>query len=597
MPRYNQIPKGTSIPADPEAPSLLTSVPPEVRNAIYSVLFARDKVLVHNTRAYHAQVPDRATFTDTRGYLAQMNAYNDTYEAEIGADSEFRDDLGLTVPLLQSCRQVYHESVGVLYGCNTFVVTRALNRHDCDKDSFHDTHAYSQLSFAPQWLLHLGSQGCLLRNVHIDVDAICPSYCPEEWDHFDILPLLKFLWHDAHKQLTLGFAHMGRRISVHKVNADPSAYVKADVYNNILHALVEVDVLCIKTFDYTIESLEVSARYEAGHICHTRVGRQFSHYDDIEIGNAGRLVRRNPKRDFSNIFESSSLEMLQYILQLVICSPSLNHIMFDINNHTVRNLPMNILQVSPQLRHEYVSPWAIGTTSYITFETSTNLTIADFDDLAAAWDEMQRRIWPDDGPCPAQPFLDITFRSSNHTQVILALNIKTSIDALLEDLHIDIKGLMGFCDHPSLGNKVSVQLTLWHAANHGSKSSLTVALSSLAKSIFLVLSDMLMEWPKDLKKSITKEIPSIWMNGRGTILEASYPGNISSAVYSVPNRHAELRPEEIDFRGCKYAATILKEEYNGFRVRSRCDARTLFKVWESLRDRYYPDWELTYPRG
>lgn len=42
MAQHNQIPKGVSRPIDPGAPSLLTSLPPEVQYAIYDVLFTRD---------------------------------------------------------------------------------------------------------------------------------------------------------------------------------------------------------------------------------------------------------------------------------------------------------------------------------------------------------------------------------------------------------------------------------------------------------------------------------------------------------------------------------------------------------------------------
>jgi hypothetical protein len=49
-----QIPKTVSSPADPDEPSLLTTLPPEIRNIVYEYLFQRDEpILIHNTDAFH----------------------------------------------------------------------------------------------------------------------------------------------------------------------------------------------------------------------------------------------------------------------------------------------------------------------------------------------------------------------------------------------------------------------------------------------------------------------------------------------------------------------------------------------------------------
>jgi hypothetical protein len=148
MARHNQITKGVSRPIDPGAPSLLTSVPPEVRNAIYDVLFTRDQVLVHNTKAYHAEEPDRTDYLNDGSYVDALDMFHQVYEAELDANVEFRDGLSSSLPLLRTCRQIYHESAGVVYGRNTFVITRALNRHDNDAYDLHEIEdlGYSQLS-------------------------------------------------------------------------------------------------------------------------------------------------------------------------------------------------------------------------------------------------------------------------------------------------------------------------------------------------------------------------------------------------------------------------------------------------------------------
>jgi hypothetical protein len=57
-----QIPKTVSSPADPSAPSFLSTLPPEIRNPIYEVLFKRDgEVLLHDAKAYRQQIREYLT--------------------------------------------------------------------------------------------------------------------------------------------------------------------------------------------------------------------------------------------------------------------------------------------------------------------------------------------------------------------------------------------------------------------------------------------------------------------------------------------------------------------------------------------------------
>jgi hypothetical protein len=115
MEPYIQIPKTASSTVDTSAPSFLTSLPPELRNGIYKVLFRYDKpVLVHNADSYHAREPERAESTDQTSFMLEMGQFEQVYEAEIGGDDELNFGFHLGIPTLHSCRQIYHESVEVL---------------------------------------------------------------------------------------------------------------------------------------------------------------------------------------------------------------------------------------------------------------------------------------------------------------------------------------------------------------------------------------------------------------------------------------------------------------------------------------------------
>jgi len=128
MDAFIQIPKTMSTPADPSAPSPLTSLPPEMRNAVYEVLFKRDElVLIHNAEAYHSKPPDRSECADDKDFQPALAAFDRCYDSEIGYDTEFYHGFGLGIPLILACRQLCHEASRVFYKSNIFTISRALN--------------------------------------------------------------------------------------------------------------------------------------------------------------------------------------------------------------------------------------------------------------------------------------------------------------------------------------------------------------------------------------------------------------------------------------------------------------------------------------
>jgi hypothetical protein len=116
---------------DPSRPSFLDRSA-EIRNAVYEILFKRDEpVLLHNAKAYHARPQKEKQGLEGVVYdLASLKSFDEEYEREIGQDRDFIHDFQLVTPFLLTCRQVYSETVGYLYGQNTFVFSRPLYRHD-----------------------------------------------------------------------------------------------------------------------------------------------------------------------------------------------------------------------------------------------------------------------------------------------------------------------------------------------------------------------------------------------------------------------------------------------------------------------------------
>lgn len=100
-------------------------------------------------------------------------------------DEDKGHPLWSVAPCLRTCLQIYWESVPILYGENTYFVTRPQDLHDQD---------YHQLQWASTWIRNIGSNFDMLRRVIIDIDPTCPEICPSAMLKHYLLPLAKLVW-------------------------------------------------------------------------------------------------------------------------------------------------------------------------------------------------------------------------------------------------------------------------------------------------------------------------------------------------------------------------------------------------------------------
>ncbi|EAT81294.1 hypothetical protein SNOG_11586 [Parastagonospora nodorum SN15] len=585
METYIQIMKTASSPADPNAPSFLTSLPPEMRNAIYEVLFKREEpVLVHNAHQYHAHEPYRDDQTDMEVYMTEVTLFDQIFEAEIGADAEFHHDLHESLPLLHSCRQIYHECAGVLYGCNEFVVSRALNRHDLDFDELHPNGwLYSQLEYAPKWLEQLGSQCSLLRKVVIDVDALCPTGCEGAMDDVDMLPLARFLWYHANRDCTLEFAHTGRMLPMHDGETARDHEASANTFNNMLSALVTRDTLGIKKYSLSkhyLVDMEVSVRKRKGALTYRARDGYYSRVDEILISDEGRTLIFQERTQNQSVL----LQLPQNILHTIIryAQSSLGHLVLDVDNRTACGIPFNIFEVNRELQTN------ISFTRLQTYEITTN-----FNQFVAIKD-----LVPDDTRNSKFPklFPEILSQSSTSAHIKITLRVNTTTRTTLDQVRIDIKGLLCLIRHERLGRKISIEIALSCPRDGGMHEEVVMlSLQDLQKRAFLLLFDVLAAF--DLNDEATIDSPSIWINGKGTLLDASYPETRSTAKFSVANRHARLSQEEVDTRGYRMGAAVWNTcGYIPRSFKRTKDRYPLWALWRDLQRCHWSDHHARRPR-
>jgi hypothetical protein len=249
------IPKTTSGPANPDQPSFLTTLPPEIRNHIYELLLKRDEpVLLHDGKAYRESLYEKlredAQEEDEKEYCEEPEFDVEQYVK----DDEFHHGFGESIGLLLSCRQIYHEAAGILFGHNTFLFSRVLDMDD-RRSVF-----YNQCRSAATWLERIGSQFALLSRVQIDADACCPRTCG--FNHRSghrHSPFLFLIWANPSATCEITYVHTGRFLdrSLHYDDYDDEderkdqdvrehADFPTDVLNNLLVTLGKNDALNIK---------------------------------------------------------------------------------------------------------------------------------------------------------------------------------------------------------------------------------------------------------------------------------------------------------------------------------------------------------------
>jgi hypothetical protein len=146
-PSHKPIPKTVSRPINPDEPSFLTSLPPEGRNRIYDVLFKREEpVLLYSPQLSRNRL--RPMWNPDSGESETPNSGRGTYHR-----------FAFRTSLLGTCRQVYSEAAGVLYGANHFIFDKLADEHG------HDDHDY--LVHAAEWL-------SVAYEVHPDESCVHP---------------------------------------------------------------------------------------------------------------------------------------------------------------------------------------------------------------------------------------------------------------------------------------------------------------------------------------------------------------------------------------------------------------------------------------
>lgn len=125
-----------------------------------------------------------------------------------------------------------------------------------------------------------------------------------------------------------------------------------------------------------------------------------------------------------------------------------------------------------------------------------------------------------------QVYRNILQQASQSIHVDIVLQIKLTERMLVDEVHIDIKELIASRRGLTLTKTPSLKIIISSTKHNNTfGQTTTIAMEDTQKQVFLLLSDVMIKHSTKLSDVSNEELPPTWINGRGTILEASCPAS------------------------------------------------------------------------
>lgn len=511
-----------SHPADTRAHSFLSTFPPEIRNTLYKMLFRRSEpVVLHDSEACHPMCPRR--FDDG-------GDYNPASEDEIQI---FRHHFGQSLSILRCCRQIHHESAAILYGKNTFVITRSLQLRPVSDGAYYVPwdQQYSQLQYAQRWLSGIGSQIHLLQKVVIDVESLCPPGCRLGERRVDLLPLLSLFW--AHPGLTsvVKFGPSGKVRQPQDCHVDWQSGMFDSVDHERLNSIL--DTLFVSNNpnfnQYSRSGILSSVIVNVRQPPTKDVGYAFYYYhglssDSFDISQDGKMIMKSSGKHGTSSFVSLPRAIQTRILGFACYSPS--DIIFDLDAHTIKGLNMSLLQINSHTRR-YEAFHALASQTFVCVSLTISTRVSSLDRLSA----LQSLCRSND--LFYRLLKARTYGSANQPEWTIKLNV---------NLPTDISELILLSLRPR-DTKIRISLTCPRGRiNH--QEEIDASLDDLEQAVYLLLCDVIKLRPTQNVQDHSGDLPTVWMNGRGELVGATFREAGRVLETTVEYRHGHLSQQE-----------------------------------------------------
>ncbi|KAH7086613.1 hypothetical protein FB567DRAFT_75054 [Paraphoma chrysanthemicola] len=283
------IARGRSSPSSSDRQSFLTTFPPEIRNRIYESLFVYEypvEVTSHDQNCVEK-------LCNSSGPSRLRHEANHKVQATKLHVQNTRYNLACTMPFLRTCRQIYHEAVGVCYSQNSF--------------TFYPVH-HDGLKLSA-WVEAISTQLHMVKKVTIDLKALRTSSRRYYWDRFcqaekfDVLPVLRIIWFSVSPQ-TEAYLHHDATI----------VYPKVDIFalNKAIRSIAQDDSLGLRRFARipgSLAELFISANVTQGYF---RYGSTFgtgSERETFTVSDNGNHIQLDPDQREIKFFDRGDIAL------------------------------------------------------------------------------------------------------------------------------------------------------------------------------------------------------------------------------------------------------------------------------------------------
>jgi hypothetical protein len=443
----------------------------------------------------------------------------------------------------------------------------------------------------------IGSQHSLLKKVILDTDSLCPEECENRLEVFDILPLARFIWTHPGTEHKISFGQSGRPLQQHTGEMCEISYAEAECQkrvqnlNCILSEIVAKDSLNLKRFNFStrmLQSVNVSTDSRLGCVHYRNApfyARRFEQSGD-NVDTGFELSERAQVPGLSELMRITKGKLMNHCL-----SQSDNVVMFDLNKVVVRGIDTKISQINRQIRHQICSSFH----SYdhgkdvVLILTSTQLS-ADFDAFSSL--DKVGIVGRNADQAPICDF--ITVNRTGKARTCLVLNLEVSTPSTLNMARIDIRGFCGRSLQLLGTDEVLIKFVLTYPYGRGLHTEeRTIRLSDLHRRLFLLLSDVMIDSRYD-EGYTHDDFPSIWINGHGDLIRASFPTEDSLDEVSIDYAYERFNRDEINYAGYKMIARW--GDYMKKAEMLISDCAPILDIWSCLVSRYWWAHKYCYAR-
>jgi len=322
-PKRNRIAQACSGSVAPDVPSLLT-IAPELRNQIYEYLLVE---------------PCPITFEITKVDVRKTKVTKGT-STSIGSPA-----------ILRTCRQIYHEAVGLLYSRNAFRFQHSI------QDEVFDVDIIRPMEVCKRWIDDIGS--CLPRlrtvNINLDVPEIPEKY--EDWlfgrdmrnnsrQPIDVLPLLDVFWNSDTRNTSVMFEIAEDDESDDYESDFEEQQHDATSIANVLNELGKNDVLDLQRIRRLLDAVILYTSGTRGSVIYRSTGYSGTVSPEFEMSLQTHRYHLVPLQIPSTMFDLP-YEVKNAIIRLALDDQEFT---YDFYNGVTLGHQPGMLKVNSQLR-------------------------------------------------------------------------------------------------------------------------------------------------------------------------------------------------------------------------------------------------------